>query len=155
MKYALFMAVIAVFGGASFAHAEETAWVENEHFKSRLVVAEGDSEHDARLEIDLNEGWHTYGEDPGEAGLPPRFDWGSSENLKEITVIWPEAIKKREMDMFDVNAYIDEVIFPLYVTPENGATDTTLKLSLQIMICNDMCIPDQVELSLNLPADTP
>ena len=135
----------------------ENTWMENEHFRSRIVAIDHediDNDHDAVLEIQLNDGWHTYAEVPGDAGLPPRFDWGASENLHEITVIWPEHIKKRELDMFDVNAYIGDVDFPLYVEAEDDTKDTTLNLDLKIMICNEICIPDQVSLSFNFPADT-
>ena len=43
---------------------------------TRLVVAGGleDGAYRAALEIDLPDGWHTYGRIPGDAGIPPIFD---------------------------------------------------------------------------------
>src|SRR2546428_3624364 len=43
----------------------------------------------AGVEIRLKSGWHTYWRYPGDAGVPPRFDFGASQNLKRAEVLWP------------------------------------------------------------------
>ena len=35
----------------------------------------------AGLEIRLDEGWKTYWRSPGDAGIPPTFDWSKSEKI--------------------------------------------------------------------------
>ena len=35
----------------------------------------------AGIAIDFDPSWHTYWRVPGEAGIPPDFDWSGSENL--------------------------------------------------------------------------
>ncbi len=145
-----FIALIAAFTVVPQVFASEGNWVENEHFRSRLAAVPDGGNRVAVLEIELKDGWHTYGQEPGDAGLPPRFNWDKATNLKTVEVIWPEPIQKREMDLFDVNAYEGHVSFPLNITPETQSEDVTLDLNLQIMVCNDICIPDQVELSLTL-----
>lgn len=149
-KLFLSLCFVAVFGLVQPAQAAE--WVENEHFRSRIAAVPEGRNTTAVLEVELEEGWHTYGQEPGDAGLPPRFNWEASKNLQEIEINWPEPIRKREMDMFDVNAYEGLVQFPLNIKPENEQDDVTLNLDLQIMICNEICIPDQVNLSTTLMA---
>ena len=134
-------------------HAQGGDWVANEHFQSRLAAVPEGGNMLAVLEIELNEGWHTYGDPPGDSGLAPRFNWSKSSNLQDIKVTWPAPIRKREMDMFDVNAYEGQVRFPLTISPEAVGEDVLLDLDLQLMICKDICIPDQVKLSLLLKPD--
>jgi len=38
--------------------------------------------HMAAIRIELAEGWTTYWRSAGESGIPPRFDWSGSGNLK-------------------------------------------------------------------------
>ncbi|MEL7014329.1 MAG: protein-disulfide reductase DsbD domain-containing protein, partial [Pseudomonadota bacterium] len=48
-----------------------------------------DGSHIAALQIDLAPGWTTYWRAPGDAGIPPYFDWHASENLSSVDVEWP------------------------------------------------------------------
>ena len=50
-------------------------------------TASGD--HVAGIKITLAPGWITYWRAPGEAGIPPQFDWSGSENLGEVGFHWP------------------------------------------------------------------
>ncbi len=145
-----FVVAIAALTLLSKGIASDGEWVENEHFRTRLAAVPDGGNSTAGFVLELDKGWHTYGEDPGDAGLPPRFNWENSTNVAGVEIKWPEPIHKREMDMFDVNAYEGQVNFPLGITPKNADEDVTLDLSLQIMVCNEICIPDQVELSLTL-----
>src|SRR5215213_8372431 len=43
----------------------------------------------AGLQIKLGPGWKTYWRYPGDSGVPPRFDFSRSENLGELSVLWP------------------------------------------------------------------
>src|SRR5262245_15026826 len=43
----------------------------------------------AGIEMRLKPGWHTYWRYPGDAGMPPRFDFKGSQNIKSVDVHWP------------------------------------------------------------------
>src|SRR5882672_3978004 len=45
--------------------------------------------HQAGIEIRLSPGWKTYWRYPGDAGVPPRFDFSGSRNLKSAVVRYP------------------------------------------------------------------
>ncbi|MCB1720436.1 MAG: hypothetical protein H6860_05820 [Rhodospirillales bacterium] len=127
-------------------------WVDGEHVRARLAAVPDGGNGVAMLEVELEDGWHTYGQDPGDAGLPPRFEWEGSSNLKDVEIEWPETFEKREMDMFTVNAYEGTIHFPLAITPEDAQGDVALKLGLKLMVCKDICIPSTVDLALDLKA---
>ena len=130
--------------------AQASDWVEGDHFRARLAAVPEGSNRIAVLEIEMDEGWHTYGQEPGDAGLPPRFHWEDSKNLKDVNINWPPTREKREFDMFTVNAYEGLAQFPLDITPEVEDKNVDLDLSLKIMVCSDICIPAEADLSLNL-----
>src|SRR4051812_3105425 len=43
----------------------------------------------AGIEIRLKPGWHTYWRYPGDAGVPPQFGFETSQNVKQVVVLWP------------------------------------------------------------------
>ncbi len=43
----------------------------------------------AGIELRLATGWKTYWRYPGDSGVPPRFDFSKSTNVKSVTVRWP------------------------------------------------------------------
>src|SRR4029077_13588186 len=80
---------------AAPAHAaDSSAWDGNQRAAVRLIAGASRSEagatiHRAGVEIRLAPGWKTYWRYPGDSGLPPRFDFSKSQNVKSITVRWP------------------------------------------------------------------
>ena len=59
-------------------------------YRARLIAAERDGvTWTAGVDIVLDKGWKTYWRMPGEAGIPPSFDWKGSQHVKTIEVLWP------------------------------------------------------------------
>lgn len=105
--------------------------------------------HMAGIRIQLAPGWHTYWRQPGDAGIPPQLDWAGSVNFGGAEIVWPIP------DRFDQNGlstlgYKDEVILPLAVTPM-GTGEIALKGTLFLGVCEDICIPVEVNLAVTLP----
>ncbi len=106
----------------------------------------------AGIHLRLKSGWKTYWRSPGEAGVPPRFDWSKSENVARVHVLWPAP--KRFKDAYSVSAgYKHEVLFPLIVEPKDPAKPVILRLSLFYGICKELCVPAEANLKLPLPAE--
>ncbi|HHC29318.1 MAG TPA: hypothetical protein ENK80_01965, partial [Rhodobacterales bacterium] len=108
--------------------------------------------HMAGLRIHLAPGWKTYWRAPGEAGLPPVFDWSASANVDAVTVHWPVP------DIFDTSGattlgYHDEIILPVEIEPNDAQGDIQLDGALAMGICKDICMPMQVTVSATLPHD--
>jgi len=98
------------------------------------------------LEIELDHGWKTYWRLPGDAGIPPQFDWSKSKNLKSVEVLWPAP--HRFIDKGgETIGYKDRVVFPLRIVPENPDQPVELNLSLFFGVCQDICIPGNGELT--------
>jgi DsbC/DsbD-like thiol-disulfide interchange protein len=92
----------------------------------------------------------TYWRMPGDSGLPPVFDWSSSDNLATASVLWP--LPKRIADPAgSILGYYDDVIFPVRVTAKDPAKPVHLVLKLDYAVCGELCIPmsGQTELTLS------
>lgn len=104
----------------------------------------------AGLRIELEPGWKTYWRVPGEAGIPPSFDWSGSRNLADLRVRWPSPHAFESYGMTTLG-YGGEVILPLEITPQDPDRPVTLRLSLAFGVCSDICVPAHAELERELP----
>ena len=150
----LSLATIVLFGINTPSIAAESGWGVSDHARARIIsgveTIGGAYSFDAVLELEMAEGWHTYWKHPGDSGLPPRFIFEGSQNIRALDVSWPLPKRKREMDMFTVFTYSGKQVFPLKVKLEKSRTDTILNLDIQLMVCKDICIPEQIKLPLSL-----
>lgn len=101
----------------------------------------------AGVQVKLDDGWKTYWRNPGDAGLPPRFDWSGSQNLKSAKILWP--VPKRLKDSAGTSyGYKKQVVFPVILEPEDPGAPVKLHLSLEYAVCANICIPAQAQLKL-------
>src|SRR5262249_50030620 len=66
------------------------------------------------VRVRLGSGWKIYWKEPGDAGLPPEFDWSASSNLASTEVHWP-APHRTAMLGVESLGYTGEVLFPVSV----------------------------------------
>ncbi|WP_372886092.1 protein-disulfide reductase DsbD domain-containing protein [Shimia sp.] len=112
---------------------------------------EADGSRIAAIRLRLDPGWKTYWRAPGDAGIPPRFDWGGSGNLSDISVLWPtpEVLSQNGMQSI---GYREEVVLPLRITPRRSGKQVHLRAALEIGVCRDICVPRRIRVSARLPA---
>lgn len=105
----------------------------------------------AGLDLTLAQGWKTYWRSPGDAGIPPGFDWSMSENVKSVRIHWPVPTVFQTAGMTTIG-YHDEVILPLEVTPVDPSQPVILAVTVELGVCDEICMPAHVELQAELPA---
>jgi DsbC/DsbD-like thiol-disulfide interchange protein len=103
----------------------------------------------AGIEIRLKQGWHTYWRYPGDAGVPPHFDFTGSQNLKAVEVLWPAPLRLPEAGL-DTIGYDHDVILPLQVTSQDPAKPASLQVKLNYAICEKLCVPAETKARLAL-----
>jgi DsbC/DsbD-like thiol-disulfide interchange protein len=125
------------------------------HYSARLIAGETvQGTWRAGLDISLDKGWKTYWRMPGDAGVPPQFDWSRSRNVKSVTVLWPAP--KRFVDKSgETVGYKDRVVFPLDVVAKDPAQTIELVLDAFLGVCEVICIPVKLDLSLKQSAASP
>jgi DsbC/DsbD-like thiol-disulfide interchange protein len=107
--------------------------------------------HMAGLRLDLAPGWKTYWRSPGDAGIPPQFDWAGSENLKSARIHWPSPVA------FHTNGYLTigykgGVVLPVELVARDPARPIVLNARVDLGICRDICMPASVELQATVTA---
>ena len=106
----------------------------------------------AAFKITLAPGWKTYWRSPGDAGIPPQFDWSRSTNLRGAEITWP-APRVFTQNGIRTIGYKDQLILPIAITPHHSGKPVTLRTKLDIGVCKDICLPYQLQLTATL--DTP
>src|SRR5271165_556667 len=107
------------------ADAFSTDWAAGAKSEARLVAAARDL---AGFEVRLAPGAITYWRDPGDAGVPPTFDFTGSDNLAKAEPVFPAPQRIRESDGSEAFGYERDVVFPVRVEPSDPTKPVTLKL---------------------------
>lgn len=101
--------------------------------------------HMAAIKLKLSQGWKTYWRTPGDAGIPPEFDWRGSDNVKGLRIHWPTP------QVFDFNGmqtigYDRELVLPVEIWPMAAGQPVRLETSLDLGVCREICVPANVQL---------
>ncbi|MEP9376699.1 protein-disulfide reductase DsbD domain-containing protein [Aquabacter sp. CN5-332] len=135
------------------AQAGETPWVRTQGADVRLVsggIAGGKLE--AGVEIRLTTGWKTYWRYPGDSGIPPRFDWSGSRNVRGTSVAFPAPRRFSDgASGHSIGYKSGSVILPVTVELDTPGKATLLELSLDFAVCEALCVPAHAQLSLEIP----
>lgn len=140
----------------ALAGQAETPWAKSFHSQVRLVGAkkrsfEGKNLLFAGLQLRLDKKWKTYWRSPGDAGLPPHFDWSASRNVKSLRIMWPGP--SRYADPFGASiGYENEVVFPLAIEPVDAGKPAEVSMNFSFAVCKDICAPAEAKLKLTLGA---
>lgn len=110
-----------------------------------------DGGHMAGLSLTMAPGWKTYWRSPGDAGIPPSFDWSGSENVRAVRIHWPAP------SVFHINGmqsigYHDQVILPVEVTAIDPTLPMRLSAKVELGVCDKICLPASLDLSTDLMA---
>ncbi|MEW9919723.1 protein-disulfide reductase DsbD domain-containing protein [Marimonas sp. MJW-29] len=99
----------------------------------------------AALRLQLSPGWKTYWRTPGDAGIPPEFDWSGSQNLGGVGITWPAPEVFLAAGMRTIG-YSGDLILPIALAPRVPGQPISLRAHLDIGVCSDICVPHQMTL---------
>ncbi len=147
------MAILVI---AAHAHAADASgWDGDARSAVRLIAGDSSSGSDAPrragIEIRLAPGWKTYWRYPGDSGVPPRFDFAGSTNVKQATVLWPTPHRFADGNGQSIG-YSGGVVFPLQVQAKDSSKPATLRLKIEYAICEKLCVPAEGNVELPLTA---
>jgi DsbC/DsbD-like thiol-disulfide interchange protein len=136
------LAVTPAYAAGTF----DTDWSISAKSRARLIAdAEG-----AGLEIALAPGAITYWRDPGEAGIPPTFDFSGSQNLARAEVEFPAPQRIPEPDGSVAFGYREGVILPIRATPADPGKPVRLVAKVDYAVCEKICLPAKASAEIEL-----
>ena len=128
---------------------DSSAWLKDGHSAVRLLAG---SRSGAVLlggiAFQLQPGWHTYWRNPGDSGVPPRFDFSKSENIEAVTVLWPAPVKFADGSGGTSLGYQKQVVLPLRIVAKNADRPVTLRAEINYAVCEKLCIPVEANAEL-------
>ena len=105
------------------------------------------------LKIEHQPHWHTYWKNPGDSGLPTTLNWTLPTGVVAGDVEWPTP-RKLPLGPLMNYGYEGTLLLPVAVTvpPDFKADTLSVKLRAEWLVCKDVCIPEEGEFALDLPA---
>ena len=108
------------------------------------------------LHLRLEDGWHVYWKNPGDAGMPTSIAWTLPAGFAAGPMQWPAP---RRIDVPPLTSYgyesevmhLTEIQVPAGLAP---GTQVPIRASADWLVCKEICIPASAEFSLTLPVSS-
>ena len=152
--------MLAALLAAPAAYSLEGPTVATDNVKSRLVsevstVAAGQSFWVA-LEFNIRDGWHTYWRNPGDSGQATTLAWTLPAGFTAGDIVW-QTPHRFELPPLVNYGYAKHVMHLVQVTAPKDlkiGAPITLSAKASYLVCSDVCIPEDSNLTLTLPTAT-
>ncbi|MDB4029125.1 protein-disulfide reductase DsbD family protein [Gammaproteobacteria bacterium] len=106
------------------------------------------------VRLKMQDGWHTYWENPGDSGSPFEANWKVSVGTVVENVQWPTPVTIPYPPLMTFG-YEGDVVFPFKVFRSLDSPLEKISLEFDFLICADICIPESASLTLDLSSATP
>ncbi|WP_299691417.1 protein-disulfide reductase DsbD domain-containing protein [uncultured Tateyamaria sp.] len=103
----------------------------------------------AAVRLTLEPGWKTYWRAPGDAGIPPHFDWSRARNIADVDVSWPTPSVYHQNGMRSLG-YTGQVVLPMHITPKRSGAPVRLRTKMSIGVCAEVCVPHTLHIDAML-----
>jgi thiol:disulfide interchange protein DsbD len=106
------------------------------------------------LELDIRDGWHTYWRNPGDSGEATKLSWQLPPGFTAGDIVWttPHSFEVAPLVNY---GYAKHAVHLVQITaPKDLKAGTTIDLSAKAswLVCSDVCIPENADLKLQIPA---
>ena len=131
--------------------------VETGHARASLITNLQDSQQESfyvGVRLEMQEGWHTYWENPGDSGSPFDAQWNVDQGIIVENVEWPTPVTIPYPPLMTFG-YEGDVVFPFKVFRAIDSNLSKINLEFDFLICADICIPEKASLSLDLSTSLP
>ena len=131
--------------------------VDTGHAKASLITNLQSSNQESfyvGIRLQMQDGWHTYWENPGDSGSPFEANWSTDEGVIVENVQWPTPITIPYPPLMTYG-YEGDIVFPFQVFRSQETELKTISVDFNFLICADICIPESASLSLDLSSASP
>ena len=152
-KLLRFIACLFVLTFALPAQADEG---KSAHITARLISESATAAPNGNITLALDytpaPGWHTYWINPGDTGLPPKFKWNLPDGVSTSDAQFPTP---ELLPAFGLMSYGFTGQTILLIPAHNASHLTTgdtlpIKAHVDFLVCADVCIPESLDVSLDL-----
>lgn len=147
-----FVGVVVLLAAATQAHAISDS-ADAPHVSVRIIVLPqtlglGQTAQ-AGLYFKIEQGWHVYWKNAGDAGEPPHMRWTLPDGISAGPLQFP-APKRLPLGPLMDFGYEDEVLFPFDLNVATAAKTGPAVLHAKVdwLVCQATCIPGKAELEM-------
>ena len=103
------------------------------------------------LEEKIAAGWHTYWKNPGDAGAPTEIEWTLPAGWRAGAIQWPRPKRLPVGPLMDYGYEGTPWLLSNLTAPADAAAGpVTIKAHASWLVCQQICIPEEAMLTLNL-----
>ncbi len=150
--------LLALFAG--FDLDANAAPVKTAHLEAELVSQSKTAPAGSTVYVALHQkiipGWHTYWRNPGDAGQATSLAWTLPAGFTASEIVWPQPERFLSGPLMNY-VFSDDVYLPVAITvPANWKPGKVqLQATADWLVCKDVCVPEQVKLSVPLIVGAP
>jgi len=152
MKLAMLAAGLLLFSSIYL-----TAQVTEFHVKIELIpesaAVEAGKPFWVGLLFRLDEGWHIYWQNPGDAGEPPKVQWQLPPGFTSGSILWPQPVRIGTGSVVDYG-YENQILLMTPIQRAAGSTagsTSAVSADVKYIVCREMCIPGKAHVALSSP----
>ena len=105
------------------------------------------------LKMEMDPGWHSYWQNPGDSGEPTEIEWELPANFSSSPIQWPYP-QRIDLPPLRTYGYSDEVLLLTEITPSSDlevGTELHIQAMAYWLICEEICLPAEEAVSITLP----
>jgi len=104
------------------------------------------------VRLEMEQGWHTYWQNPGDSGLATRIAWRLPAGVTAGETLWPYPARFEAGPVVSFG-YDGQVLLPVELQVARDVAKGELRLEARVnwLECKEVCIPGKAELALVLP----
>ncbi len=106
------------------------------------------------IRVRIRDGWHIYWTNPGDSGESLRLTWEALPEGFSINedMSWPVPKRLPFGPLMNYGYEKEALIWAHFNVPKTtAATEITLKAKTEVLVCEEICIPEYQDISLTLP----
>lgn len=146
----LLLSLVCTLPASARAAAEASAEPEPMPVRAQLTVEPGATPR-VGVRFTIDPGWHIYGRDPGDVGLPTQLAW-TIDGATAGAIHWPEPVAFPDPALgITTHGYADTVHLAsaLELGPWSDAVRMA-RVDVQFLACREVCIPGKLTLAQDI-----
>ncbi|MBI3996459.1 MAG: hypothetical protein HY352_02245 [Candidatus Omnitrophica bacterium] len=105
------------------------------------------------VHFDIEDGWHIYAKDPGDAGLPTMIAWSGPAGVTFGPLWWPTPEQFVDAGDIHTSGYTGVLVLysPLKIASRASADSIPITATVKWLACKQICLPGSAQLRVTLP----
>jgi DsbC/DsbD-like thiol-disulfide interchange protein len=151
--------VICLLGGLALLphHIAHARWTETQQVHAALITDVGHAQPGKTMwvavQLMMEQGWHTYWVNPGDAGLSTTVTWKEMDHITRGPLYWPVPRKFLTGTVTSYGYTGEAWLLTQMTVPDDARVGEELVIAAEVtwLACADICLPGTADINIGLP----